>query len=593
MLQASSAKTEINHVQHRSRITYGIVAYNTETNSKGDTMATNEFNKKVHDVVLSALKRTNRIPYLFVGSGISRRYMGTESWNNLLEWVCNTVGAPMRKYAIYKQMIKANDYDDELGPNPAIASSMEVDFLNALENESLAEWTKKHNSDIYNIPAMKLFIADHLRNDFSTRLMTDELKLLKKATRSIAGIITTNYDTLMEELFSGYKIYEEQDDLLFTQFTGIGEIYKIHGSINHPESMILDAKDYIQFNKKAKYLIAKILTIFGEYPVIFLGYSISDPDVRKIIRAIADCAGPKRISEMENRFIFVDYSQDKSTITPSLIDVGKSVSMITIKTNDFSPIYSAITEMKQRYTPRVISQFRRQVFVGTSTSEEAEKMLPVAWSELDSLPQDTPVVVGLDQRDYGKPICYEELYEDLLFNNKAFNADLIIGAYMDDLLKKNPSGLPMYKYLLSAKTPVTGEKIRQNIKEYRCYDAYLSSSNKKDRARYRKRLKEENINGLISAFGKETAFKHLTCLYEAEIDSDSLYNYLREVACFDVPEDRRSKLKSMLEDSDMRRCIRIYDYLTYGKQFLNKNSASTVTANSVSPSDQEKHLTAQ
>lgn len=356
-------------------------------------MTTSEFNKKVHDVVLHALKRANRIPYLFVGSGISRRYMGTENWNDLLEWVCNTVGAPMRKYAIYKQKIQAKGYDSELGPNPAIASSMETDFLDALENESLAEWMKKRNSDICNVPAMKMFIADHLHDDFRTRLMTDELNLLKKATRSIAGIITTNYDTLMEELFNGYKVYEEQDDLLFTQFTGIGEIYKIHGSINHPESMILDANDYKQFNEKAKYLIAKILTIFGEYPVIFLGYSISDPDVRKIIRAIADCAGQKRINEMEDRFIFVDYSQDKFTITPSSIDVGK-----------------------------------------------------------------------------------------------------------------------------------------------------------------------------------KTAFKHLTCLYENEIDPDCLYNYLQEVASFEVPDDRRSKLKSMLEDSDMRRCIRIYDYLTYGKEYLNKKA---------------------
>lgn len=256
-------------------------------------------------------------------------------------------------------------------------------------------------------------------------------------------------------------------------------------------------------------------------------------------------------------------------------------------------IYSAIAEMKQRYTPRVISQFRRQVFVGTSTSEKAEKMLPIAWSELDSLPQDTPVIVGLDQRDYGKPIRYEELYEDLLFDNKGFKSDLIIGAYMDNLLKKNPSGLPMYKYLLLAKIPVTGEKIRQNIKEYCCYDAYLSPSNKKDQPRYRKRLKEKSVDGLISTFGKKTAFKHLTCLYEDEIDPDCLYKYLREVACSDVPEDRRNKLESMLEDSEMRRCIRIYDYLTYGKQYLNKNSASTVAANSASLSGQEEHLATQ
>ena len=122
---------------------------------------------------------------------------------------------------------------------------------------------------------------------------------------------------------------------------------------------------------------------------------------------------------------------------------------------------------------------------------------------------------------------------------------------------------------------------------------YLSPSNKKDQPRYRKRLKEKSVDGLISTFGKKTAFKHLTCLYEDEIDPDCLYKYLREVACSDVPEDRRNKLESMLEDSEMRRCIRIYDYLTYGKQYLNKNSASTVAANSASLSGQEEHLATQ
>lgn len=52
-------------------------------------------------------------------------------------------------------------------------------------------------------------------------------------------------------------------------------------------------------------------------------------------------------------------------------------------------------------------------------------------------------------------------------------------------------------------------------------------------------------------------------------------------------------MKSMPEDSDIRKCIIIYDYLKYGKTYAPNGNAFTASAKSVSLSDREKNLANQ
>lgn len=77
---------------------------------------------------------------------------------------------------------------------------------------------------------------------------TEELELLK--TINIDGIITTNWDDLIEILLPKLTKYVGQEELIFSSVLNIGEIYKVHGCVYQPETMVLTKEDYNGFNDK-------------------------------------------------------------------------------------------------------------------------------------------------------------------------------------------------------------------------------------------------------------------------------------------------------------------------------------------------------
>ncbi|WP_195659093.1 SIR2 family NAD-dependent protein deacylase [Blautia wexlerae] len=91
---------------------------------------------------------------------------------------------------------------------------------------------------------------------------------------------------------------------------GIAEIYKIHGSVQNPESIVINKADYQKFYDKGKYLAAKLMTIFMEYPIIFIGYSISDSDIQAILSDVVECLPLDKIETLQKKFIFVEYNLD-------------------------------------------------------------------------------------------------------------------------------------------------------------------------------------------------------------------------------------------------------------------------------------------
>ncbi|RQT69768.1 SIR2 family protein [Burkholderia cepacia] len=109
------------------------------------------------------------------------------------------------------------------------------------------------------------------------------------------AVITTNYDEVLEPLFTDYERIVGQQ-ILRKPFLAIGEIFKIHGCISNPDSIVINEADYDRFSEDHKYLSAKLLTYFIEHPLLFIGYRAEDPNIKSIL---SDVDRMVRASEYE------------------------------------------------------------------------------------------------------------------------------------------------------------------------------------------------------------------------------------------------------------------------------------------------------
>ncbi|UNT56875.1 SIR2 family NAD-dependent protein deacylase [Lysinibacillus capsici] len=92
-------------------------------------------------------------------------------------------------------------------------------------------------------------------------------------------IVTTNYDKLFEESY-GRELSTIVSDTQLPLANKRTRLYKIHGDINVPESIVLTNSDYTNFFRNTdKPLWNKIKTLLAEKTIIFLGYSLSDQNI--------------------------------------------------------------------------------------------------------------------------------------------------------------------------------------------------------------------------------------------------------------------------------------------------------------------------
>ena len=312
----------------------------------------------------------NTTPFLFVGSGITRRYYDLPSWKGLLEIFISKISSDEFAFASYENKAKEL-IRNESELYPKIAELVEKDFNNLwFKNEKGIRNLDDYYSNKVkkeSVSPFKAEIAMYIKNQSNiVPTYIEEIEKLKKLSiKSISGIITTNYDNFFEENFEGYKRYVGQDELIFSGIQGIGEIYKIHGTIEEPKSIIIDTKDYNEFEDKSNYLAAKLMTIFIEHPIIFIGYSISDINIQDILNSIIKCLDIEKVAKLKNRFIFIEYSPvveeyEISEYTMKIED--KFLEMTRIKMNDFSILYDELSKKKNKIPAKILRYYKMRKF---------------------------------------------------------------------------------------------------------------------------------------------------------------------------------------------------------------------------------------
>ena len=205
------------------------------------------------------------------------------------------------------------------GDLPAVASAIATDMHERWWNEDryLESRNLFASAAVRRDSALKIEIARYMASSIDRLPVQGPLATEIEKLRGIVvdGIVTTNYDPLLEKLFPDFRAFIGQDELLFSDPQGIGEIYKIHGSHDVPNSLVLTAEDYERFRDRNPYLAAKLLTIFVEHPVVFVGYSLADPNVIDIVVSIAVCLTTENIGKLQDRLVFVQWDPDATCRT--------------------------------------------------------------------------------------------------------------------------------------------------------------------------------------------------------------------------------------------------------------------------------------
>lgn len=328
-------------------------------------------------------------PFLFVGAGLSRRYVNLPNWEGLLR---NFTKATPHPYEYYRGLANSD--------LPATASMIAADFYDLWWSDpAYADSVDAHGSDVTDgSSALKYEIAEYV-----TRVVEDsevpaelaaEWDLLTEAT--IDGIITTNFDPLLRRAFPEFKVYVGQGDLLFANTTGIGETFMIHGSATDPQSLILTKDDYDGYQKRYAYLAAKLLTIFAEHPIVFLGYSLTDPNIQAILQSLVSGLDRANVDKLQQRLIFVEWqASGDPSITDTVYPVGDATLPITrVLTSDFTPVFRALASRKRAIPANVLRLLQQQIYDLVLTHDPEERL--VAYTDIDSeTAKDVDVVFGV------------------------------------------------------------------------------------------------------------------------------------------------------------------------------------------------------
>ena len=505
-------------------------------------------------------------PFLFLGSGITRRYYNLPDWKGLLEHFAREIRDDDFVYSSYEN--RASKLNAPVGLLPKVAELIQADYDEKWFNNEITrtldeDFLKKVKNGLSPFKAeMAAYIK---RNSIVEEKYKQEIEMLSKLSeKNIAGVITTNYDEFIENNFIGYTKFVGQKQLIFSAIQGIAEIFKIHGSVEDPDSLIINERDYIDFDQKSAYLAAKLMTIFMEYPIIFMGYSISDVNIQKIIKSLIGCLDMQQIKTLEDRFIFVEYQPGKVGIevSPYTIMVDdKPLSTKRVVVEDFKLIYKALEGKKSKLPVRILRRFKQELYDFTVTNMPTSSMR-VASIEDDRI-QDEELVMAIGRySDYGlrglHGLKADEWYRNIVVGDIEFSADDLLQYAYEDLTKQNSGRLPVNKYLTEA---VGNYPNCAELAKKQNFDYIISATIKKNRNRvgnYKsvKQIWENEKNSLERSTGL------IAYLTEQNIDVDELEGVLKEIFETDINILQNSKPAIR---TNVRRLIMIYDYLKWGK----------------------------
>lgn len=511
----------------------------------------------------------NTIPFLFVGSGITRRYYNLPDWKGLLTEFASRVNSDRFAYRAYES--KTQQLGSTQGVMPKIATLIQQDFDTKWYNTPTMRTNESFvlNAVERGCSPFKAEIAWYLKEQ-SVALpeYKEEIQKLKNISKkNLAGIITTNYDFFFEKLFDDYTPYVGQDQLVFSAIQGIAEIYKIHGSVSLPETLIINERDYEVFNDKSKYLAAKLMTIFMEYPIIYIGYSLTDQDIQKILNDILLCLPKDKADRLQERFVFVDYKPGMTgyTVSSYAMAIDSQIfSMTRLALSDFGILYDALAAKQASVPVKLLRRFKEEMYTYVVTSKPGPLMKVGQIDDKNIDENCLAISIGVSntgERGLQSIVHANEWYRSIVMGDLTdYSAVQLLKYAYPEMRRSNSGDLPVYRYLSQIQTQEDFPQIRSETKSN--FDDLATKTNKKYRSTTDCYSSLKNLWETLKD-NPPKAYRVMCSLPEDKMDADYLGQILREIFTNDPDALEHFDVNTR---SNVKRLIRMYDYLKWGKK---------------------------
>ena len=219
------------------------------------------------DDLSSALHRKRLV--IFVGAGVSKN-SGLPTWGQMVQVFAKQIGYPMNGRLATDEYIRIPQY-----------------YYCLDESEG--------HSAYYSL--IKSMLPENIQPNLLDYLI---VSLHPK------HIVTTNFDTLLDQVAVGYQVIREDRDLL----TNISSHYllKLHGDIRQPQKLVFKEDDYLQYSETHRLMETYLKSLLIGHVFLFVGYSLNDYNLKTFVSWIDYVAKEMHVRQEMHRNYFLSSS---------------------------------------------------------------------------------------------------------------------------------------------------------------------------------------------------------------------------------------------------------------------------------------------
>lgn len=282
-----------------------------------------------HKRILEALAQSSRADRLliFIGAGVSRDY-GLPNWVELAE---------------------------QLGVSAVDSGNLP---------DSFSEYVLRHG---------KLGLDDFLESKLGLRPAE-----IRPATRLLlelrcVALVSTNCDRIIETAMSAlgvpYKVFLDDHDLSEFHTTPWLKLIKFHGSLDRKETLVFTREEYASHEGNVPGLRLKVAELIRYCSVLFIGYSLADPDLRNLMQLVA-AGGPAHLRQMVGFFPQHEIRDGWRKLYLNET-IRRHAPLLEISFDDFgsdpaSAVTSFLHELRELVSPKTLPLLERQCVIFTN-----------------------------------------------------------------------------------------------------------------------------------------------------------------------------------------------------------------------------------